>query len=116
MGGHGTSSASGVSSSMVAAKTYTFLAAWNLATYTSEDLRNDLLEIDFHAERCQDMGNGSFLLTFSEPWHAKSLVVSLDGTSEHLRTQHKELIRMATYSFDTGKWTSEDVPGIIKSQ
>eukprot|EP00930_Biecheleria_cincta_P030166 TRINITY_DN20919_c0_g1_i1.p1 TRINITY_DN20919_c0_g1~~TRINITY_DN20919_c0_g1_i1.p1 ORF type:complete len:229 (+),score=41.45 TRINITY_DN20919_c0_g1_i1:106-792(+) len=114
--GHGTGSATGVSQSTTEAKSYTFLAAWNLATYTSEDLRNDLLEIDFHAERCQDLGNGSFLLTFSEPWHAKSLVVSLDGTGEHLRTQQNELIRMATYSYDTGKWSSEDVPASIKSQ
>eukprot|EP00930_Biecheleria_cincta_P089480 TRINITY_DN78795_c0_g1_i1.p1 TRINITY_DN78795_c0_g1~~TRINITY_DN78795_c0_g1_i1.p1 ORF type:complete len:245 (+),score=47.23 TRINITY_DN78795_c0_g1_i1:98-736(+) len=112
--GHGAASSniSGVS----AAGSYTFLAAWNLGSYTSEGLRNDLLEIDFHAERCQDLGDGSFLLTFSEPWHAKSLVVSLDGTHEHLKTQNEQPIRMATYSFDMGKWSSEDVPGVIQSQ
>jgi len=87
------------------------VAVWNLsADYTSQALKSELLEIDFHVDRCHDVERGAYLLEFSEVWHANALVVSLDGTQEILRTSAKNPIRMASYFIDGGKWSAEDVP------
>mmetsp|Transcript_93397 Transcript_93397/g.166138 ORF Transcript_93397/g.166138 Transcript_93397/m.166138 type:complete len:229 (-) Transcript_93397:62-748(-) len=102
--------------SSVSGAQQTFLVAvWNLSNdYTSQAVKADLLDIDFHVDRCHDVDRGAFLLEFSEVWHANALVVSLDGTQEHLRTTGPAPIRLSSYSMETGKWSSEDVPLAIQ--
>lgn len=100
--------------SQTAAAASTLVLAWNLDNaYKQKDIINELAKIDFSVERCVEVleGSGSFLLLFAEVWHAKALVVSLDGTQEHLKTQQDQEIRLAVIDPEKMKWSAEDIPG-----
>eukprot|EP00931_Biecheleriopsis_adriatica_P066561 TRINITY_DN40891_c0_g1_i1.p1 TRINITY_DN40891_c0_g1~~TRINITY_DN40891_c0_g1_i1.p1 ORF type:complete len:265 (-),score=36.87 TRINITY_DN40891_c0_g1_i1:110-787(-) len=92
----------------------TFVAVWNVSPmYSEQDLASEIMEWDFEPHRCQAVSQGTFLLMFTQSWHANSLVVSLDGTNDVLKCAGDQLTRMATYIYETGKWSAEDVPAVF---
>jgi len=97
----------------IAAKVNTYVAAWNLKEdYTEELLQQQLLDIDFHPNdiwACQGI-SGAFILQFADSWHANALIVSLDGTSEHLSPCTGEMLRLAKWTVEPPQWGAEDVP------
>merc|ERR1712176_1246392 len=90
-----------------AAKVDTYVAAWNFnEEYTEDELRQQLLDVDFHPDEvlaCEDI-HGAFILRFADSWHANALIVSLDGTSEHLSPCVGETLRLAKWSVEPSEW------------
>jgi len=106
---HGSASAQ---SKTAAAKVYTYVVAWNFKEYNEEVLREQWLDIDFHPDdvwACQGI-LGAFILRFADSWRANALIVSLDGTSEHLSPCTGEMLRLAKWSAELPVWSAEDVP------
>ena len=107
-------------------KPWVVLVIWNLdPDYTVEELRRDLLEIDFdpawvgrfkNAEVHEDQA--AFLITFkySEKYLANSLWIALDRTRGYLNVcgdgdgEVDKPIRVAKFDGDTSTWSSGDAP------
>eukprot|EP00927_Polykrikos_kofoidii_P041362 TRINITY_DN35271_c0_g1_i1.p1 TRINITY_DN35271_c0_g1~~TRINITY_DN35271_c0_g1_i1.p1 ORF type:complete len:324 (-),score=54.37 TRINITY_DN35271_c0_g1_i1:117-1088(-) len=83
---------------------------WNLEpSYSKQELEDALLEIDFLPEQvitCNDLLEGSFLFFYAEKHMANAVVVSLDGTREHLR-HNGEKLRLAKWNATTSQWSKE---------
>lgn len=111
---HGTNAQSPSSQSLpneaAPSKPFTIVVAWNLSPeYTRETLKNELLDIDFHPEKCDDLPlAGAFVLWFSEVWHAEALIVSLDDTEEHLSPRQGERLRLARWTSDSPSWGAKE--------
>mmetsp|Transcript_123042 Transcript_123042/g.244909 ORF Transcript_123042/g.244909 Transcript_123042/m.244909 type:complete len:239 (-) Transcript_123042:91-807(-) len=109
----------GSASSQPKATAKTYVAAWNFQEeYTETELRQQLLDIDFHPDdvwACPAI-HGAFILRFADSWHANALIVSLDGTSEHLSPCTGETLRLAKWSMEPPMWSADDVPAELQRE
>lgn len=93
----------------------TLVVAWNLSpTYSNQDLLHHALEnIDFtpaEMRPCKDVA-GSYVFWYNEGWQANALIVSLDGTSEHLKSNGNP-VHLSKWNIEEEKFTmgAEEVP------
>jgi len=95
----------------------TLVVVWNLnPAYKDQDLQQDLLEIDFTPEKlqaCTDVA-GVYVLWYDEVWLADALVISIDGTHDHLKN-NGEPLRLCKWNPDLAEGDTGEIPDHIRS-